>query len=226
MIDIDDERRIDEYLNESPWCDLSHVSMSNSKNNETSIPSIVEVESSDFSTLDRNFNDNENDHSSEDNVGNEDNNEVEDLTLQSKNPNTNQIPVAVASSIYTSIDTFFWFNYSHGYFCWYTIDFISTKIVYAGVILTGLTTRDIPQSVNVNLSPSDNRKWLPGDFTLKKNSIDLAEIVAMKINLDHTKFRLFHMSSVVATSDHFVPIPIDYFLCGLSLHSTLPFVIN
>lgn len=107
MIDIDDERRIDEYLNESPRCDLSHVSMSNSKNNEASTPSIVEVESSDSSTSDRNFNDNENDHSSEDNLGNEDNNEVEDSTLQSKNPNTKQIPIAVASTIYTSIDTFF-----------------------------------------------------------------------------------------------------------------------
>lgn len=91
------------------------------------------------------------------------------------------------------------------------------------MISTGLTTRNIPQFVNVNLSPSGNRKWLPGDFTLKKNSIDLAEIAAIEVNLDHTKFRLFHMSSVVAMSDHFVPIPIDHFLCGLSLPLDLAF---
>lgn len=44
------------------------------------------------------------------------------------------------------------------------------------------------KSVGVNINPSGNRKWLLEDFTLKKNTIDLAKIVVMKIDLDHTKF--------------------------------------
>lgn len=76
------------------------------------------------------------------------------------------------------------------------------------------------KSIGVNINPSANKKWLPEDFALKKNTIDLAKIIVMETDLGHTKFRIFHMPSVVAMLNHFIPIPIDHFLCRLRLDLT------
>lgn len=89
--------------------------------------------------------------------------------------------------------------------------------IYVGVTSTGLSTRDFPQSKIVNLQSNGSRKWLSGAFALKKNTINPIEITIMKIDLDRTKFRIFHMPSVVVMSDYFVSILVDHFLCGLSL---------
>lgn len=88
------------------------------------------------------------------------------------------------------------------------------KTINSGVTATGLTIRDVP---NPSVLTPKTKKWLPGDFVLKNNTINPIEITALSVDLDTTKFRIYHIPSCVAMSNYFIHVPIDHFLSGLSV---------
>lgn len=60
------------------------------------------------------------------------------------------------------------------------------KTIYSGVTATGLTIRDVPNPSVLN-NPPKTKKWLPGDFVLKNNTINPIEITALSVDLDTTQ---------------------------------------
>lgn len=87
---------------------------------------------------------------------------------------------------------------------------------YNGVTATGLTTRDVSNTSVLN-NPPRTKKWLPRDFTLKNNIVHSIEVTALTGDLDTTKFRIYHIPSIVVMSNYFVPVLIDNFMSGLSV---------
>lgn len=179
--------------------------MSNSENTEALIP-IVEVESSPLAStsVDRVSSD-ESDTSSEESVG----------TSAEIFPQTNDgilVVPRVRASNNTSFD-------------WLTIrvaiplDTKFPKTSYGGVIATGLTTRELPNSniLHREADDFDSSEELPKTnktapwALLPKNNMVGHELPTLALEVDRTRFMMLYMTECRAMSNYFIPIPVDNF---------------